>query len=164
MGNPLSVAGGTLLARDSIIVRAVGNMSGIKTILEAGTDFTLVEELQKTEAHLAEMTENCRKLIQTYKRYERILQVKKKLPPKEEFLFAKLRSTLNQYSREMKSLESRKQLITAKVSDFERAFIKIEYSGMPGTIFKFGERQLVVRDAIIGPKQVRLIRGEIKVL
>ena len=163
-GNPLSVAGGTLLARDSIILRTVGNMSGIKTVLEVGTDFTLVEELQKTEAHLAEMTENCRKLIQTYKRYEQLQAVKKKLPPKDEFLFAKLRNTLNQYTKEIKALENRKRLITEKISDFERAVIKIEYSAMPGTVFKFGERQMIVRDAVIGPKSVRLIRGEIKIL
>ncbi|MBD3391212.1 MAG: DUF342 domain-containing protein [Chitinivibrionales bacterium] len=163
-GNPLSVAGGNLFARDAIIVRSVGNASGIKTMLEVGTDFTLIEEMQKTEAHLAEMTENSRKLIKTFKRYDKMQKTQRKLSPKDEFIFAKLRNTLVQYNREIKSLEQRKKLIAEKMSDFEKAFIKIEYSGMPGTILKFGERQLLVREEIIGPKSIRLIRGEIRIL
>jgi uncharacterized protein (DUF342 family) len=163
-GNPLSVAGGTIFARDAIVVRTVGNASGIRTILDVGTDFTLIEELQRTEAHLAEMTENCRKLIQTFKRYEKMQAIQKKLSPRDDFLFAKLRNTLVQYNKEIKALEDRKKLVGEKLFDFDKAYIKIEYSALPGSIFKFGERQLLVRDEVIGPKSIRLIREEIRIL
>ena len=46
----------------------------------------------------------------------------------------------------------------------EGAYIKIERSAFPGTLFKFGERHFIVKEEIIGPKTVRLIEHEIKVL
>jgi len=50
-GKPLSVAGGYLVARDSITLHTVGNHSGIRTILEVGVDYLLIEELQKNRDH-----------------------------------------------------------------------------------------------------------------
>ncbi len=50
-GNPLSVAGGSLTAGESITVNSFGNHSGIKTLCEVGYDYTLGEELQSLEAH-----------------------------------------------------------------------------------------------------------------
>jgi hypothetical protein len=44
------------------------------------------------------------------------------------------------------------------------AYIKIDHSAMPGTLFKFGERHFLVKEEIIGPKMVRLIDHEIKVI
>jgi hypothetical protein len=45
-----------------------------------------------------------------------------------------------------------------------RAFIKIDRAAMPGTIFKIGERHFIVRETITGPKTIRLIDHEIRVL
>jgi uncharacterized protein (DUF342 family) len=163
-GKPLSAAGGTLMARDSIVVREVGNHTGIKTVLDAGTDFSLLEEMVKTDKYLNELVENCRALLKSYKRYDMIIRLKKKLPPKDEFIFTKLRNTLGQVNQQIKTLEKRKKLIQEKLYSFDKAFIKIEYAAMPGTIFKFGDRHMMVNYQIEGPKYVRLIDNEITLI
>lgn len=163
-GQPLSVAGGTFVARDSITVRTAGNRSGIKTMLEVGVDFTLTEELQKSEQQLEQTIENRSKLLRSMEKFERLLKIKKKLPPKEEFLYRKIKNSVGKYGTQVKALEERIASVKGKVHDFDKAFIKIEHAAMPGTVFKIGERQYLVREEVIGPKSVRLINYEIRIL
>jgi uncharacterized protein len=163
-GNPLSIAGGMVTARESITVFTVGNKTGIRTILEVGVDFALVEELKKTETMLAELNENKNKIIQTLKKYDQLIAVKKKLAPKEEFLYTKLKATQLKFDQQFKLLEDRKKIINSKIYDFNNAYIKIEHAAMPGTIFKIGERKHLVKQEIIGPKSVRYIDAEIRIL
>lgn len=163
-GNPLSAAGGHLIARDSITVFTVGNMSGIKTIVEVGLDFTLVDELKKAELQIKEINENKHKLQETNKKYDQLLKIKKKLPPKEEFIYKKLQNTLIKYDQQISAFQERIHLVNQKMYDFQNAFIKIEHAAKPGTIFKFGERQYLVKDDVIGPKSVRLINHEIRII
>ena len=163
-GNPLSIAGGMFVARETIAVYSVGNPSGIRTILEVGLDYVLVDELKKSDEQLTEIGENRRKLLETLKKYEAVMQAKKKLSPKEEFLLTKLKNTLVKYEQQIKSLDDRKKMILSKLHDYEHASIKIEHAAMPGTIFKIGERRHLVKEEVIGPKTVRLINQEIRIL
>ncbi len=163
-GNPLSIAGGTYIARDAITCNVVGNSSGIHTALEVGLDYTLIEELEKTEKQINEVMENRKKLLVTFNRYDKMLKIRKKLPPKEEFLYAKLKNTIIKYTTQTKKLEERKNKIEEKMHDTGNAFIKIEHAAMPGTLFKIGERHFLVHDEIIGPKTVRLLNFEIRIM
>ena len=163
-GNPLSLAGGRVMARDSVTAFTIGNMSGVKTLVEVGTDFTLIEELEKTDLQVNELAENRKKILVTYQRYEKIKEIKKTLNPKEEFLIAKLKATLTKYDQQIKTLEDRKNIITAKMNNFKTCFIKIEHAALSGTMFKIGTRHFLVKDEIIGPKSVRLINEEIRII
>lgn len=163
-GNPLSVAGGRLMARDEITVYAVGNMSGIKTVVEIGTDFTLIEELEKTDAQLAEIAETRGKIVSTVKKYEHTRDLRLHFGAKEEFLLAKLKATQAKYDQQMKTLDERKTIINAKMHNFKSSFVKIEHAAMPGTMFKIGQRHFIVKEEIVGPKSVRLINEEIRVI
>jgi uncharacterized protein (DUF342 family) len=163
-GKSLSIAGGTVIARDGITCNVVGNKSGIQTILEVGLDFTLVDEMEKTENQMKEILENKGKLMETAKRFERIVKMKRQLPEKEKLLYAKLRKTIEKYNVQVKNLEERKNKIDAKLYDFSNVFIKIEHSAMPGTLFKIGERHYMVTKEIIGPKTVRMIDFEIRIM
>ena len=163
-GKPLSVAGGTLVARDSITVYAVGNSSHIKSVLEVGVDFALVEELKNTETHLAEVGENLKKLSESARKFQQLLAIRRKLQPKEEFLYAKLKNTLDRYHQQMRDLEERKKTILSKMQNTENAFIKIERAAMPGTVFKIGDRYFSVKEELVGPKTIRSIKAQIRVL
>jgi uncharacterized protein len=163
-GNPLSLAGGRVMARDSVTAFTIGNMSGIKTLVEVGTDFTLIEELEKTEIQMTDLVENRKKILVTYQRYEKLKEIKKTLNPKEEFLLTKLKATLSKYDQQIKTLDDRKNIITEKMNNFKTCFIKIEHAALPGTMFKIGPRHFLVKDEIIGPKSVRLIEEEIRVI
>ena len=163
-GNPLSAAGGRLLARDNITVYTVGNNSNIKTTLEAGLDFTMVEEKEKTTRLLEELSESMRKLKAPVRKFQDLLKQRKKLPPKQEFLFNKLKSTLSRYRKQLSELEERKKVIETKMYNTTGAFIKIEHAAMPGTMFKIGDRYFIVKEEVVGPKTVRLIRGQVRIL
>lgn len=162
-GNPLSIAGGKMMARDSITAYSIGNNSGIKSLLEVGTDYALLEELQKVEALIAEITESKRKLLLTYQKYERLAEIKKQLAPKDEFMVNKLKATLLKFDQQNKVLEDRKKIVSSNIYAFKNAFIKIEHAALSGTIFKIGVRHFQVKEEIIGPKTVRLIDDEIKI-
>jgi len=163
-GNPLSAAGGRLVARDSISVFTVGNSSGIKTQLEVGVDFLLIDELEKAQKQAEEVSDNLRKIFETYKKYENQLKIRHKLSPKDQMLFTKLRETLIKYQQQLKTLEERTEIIKSKTHKFDTSYIKIEHGVLPGTIIKIGERHMLVKEEIIGPKTVRLINFEIRVI
>jgi uncharacterized protein (DUF342 family) len=163
-GKPLSIAGGYLVARDSITLHTVGNHSGIRTTLEVGVDYLLVEELQKTDNVLNELTANYAKLNESQMKYTKIIGQKGKSATQEKVMVAKLVETMAKYKQQMAALEERKKLIMKKLYYFDIAFIKIEHAALPGTLFKFGERHHLVKDEVIGPKTVRLIDHEIKII
>ncbi len=163
-GKTLSIAGGSLIARDSITCNVIGNHSGIQTMLEVGLDYVLVNEMRKTAEQASEIKVNMKKLMVSANRFEHMLEKKIKLTPKEKFLYTKLKNTMKKYSQQLHQLEERRKKIEAKLYDFSRSFIKIEKSALPGTLFKIGERHFMVNEEIIGPKSVRMIDFEIKVI
>jgi hypothetical protein len=163
-GNPLSIAGGHIMARDSVTAFAIGNMSGVKTTVEIGTDFTLMEELEKTEMQIAELAQNRGKLLASLQKFEKAHDPKYKPGPKEEFLLSKMKATMAKYDTQIKTLEERKAIINDKMYNLKTSFVKIEHSVQPGTVFKIGARHFAVKEEIIGPKTVRLINEEIRVL
>jgi uncharacterized protein (DUF342 family) len=163
-GKPVSVAGGMLVARELISLYTVGNQSGLRTNIEVGLDYTLVEELKKNEEQVAEVSQKSRKVIDSIKKYQHLVTIKKHFTAQEEFLFNKLRLAMAKIEEQLRLLEERKKIIQTKMSELENAMIKIEHSAMPGTMFKIGDRRFVVKEEIIGPKTVRLIRQEIHIL
>jgi uncharacterized protein (DUF342 family) len=162
-GNPLSIAGGRIMARDRVCAYSIGNAGGIKSIIEVGTDFALIEDLEKTNAHLAEIIDNKTKLLQTYRKYERLVDLKRTLGEREEAMYAKLKATLNKYDQQLKALEERKKLIISNMFEFKNASITIEHAALPGTVFKIGSRMLQLKEEVVGPKTVRLVDDEIKI-
>jgi hypothetical protein len=75
-----------------------------------------------------------------------------------------LRLAMSKIEEQLRLLEERKKIIQTKMSELENATIKIEHAAMPGTMFKIGDRRFVVKEEIIGPKTIRLIRQEIHIL
>jgi uncharacterized protein (DUF342 family) len=163
-GNPLSVAGGYLTASESITVNSIGNHSGIKTLCEVGFDYTLGEELHALETHLSELVLNQNKIIENIKKIDKTLAFQKRLSLKDQALKIKLNESRSKYDQQIKSLELRKKILEKKMYNFEKVFIKFERTAYPGTLFKFGERHFLVKEEIHGPKTVKLIDFEIKIL
>jgi uncharacterized protein (DUF342 family) len=162
-GNPLSIIGGKMTARDCITAYSIGNSNGVKTTLEVGTDFVLVEDMQKTESQILEMSENKKKLLPACNKYEKLAELKHDPGGKEEALLVKLRATLAKYEQQLKALEERKKMIATNMNEFKNAVIKIEHAALPGTTFKIGQHMLVIKEEVVGPKTVRLVDEEIKI-
>jgi uncharacterized protein (DUF342 family) len=162
-GKPTSIAGGTLVAREMISVYCAGNQSGVRTNLEVGLDYTFVEELKKNEEQVAEITQKSQKIIGAIKKYQQLATIKKHFSAQEEFLFNKLRLAMAKIEEQLRLLEERKKIIQTKMMELDNAMIKIEHAALPGTLFKIGDRRFIVKEEIIGPKTVRLIRQEIHI-
>jgi hypothetical protein len=162
-GNPLSIAGGTLVARENITVHTVGNHSGVRTNLEVGLDFALLEELKKNEELMVDISQKRFKLTDSIKKYQRMRKLGKQLAPQEEILYNKLNIAISKIDEQMNLLEKRKTMIEQKVHELENAHIKIEHTGMPGTCFKIGDLRHFCKDEVVGPKTVRLVKGEISI-
>jgi uncharacterized protein (DUF342 family) len=145
-------------------MNTVGNHSGIRTICEVGFDFTIGEELRSLEEHLSELLLNQNKILENIKKIEKTLTFQKRLALKDQAIHAKLKESLTKYDQQIKALEIRKKIIEKKLYNFEKVFIRVERSAYPGTIFKFGERHFLVKEEINGPKIVKLIDFEIKLL
>jgi uncharacterized protein (DUF342 family) len=163
-GNPLSVAGGKMVARDAITVHSIGNSSGVKTLLEVGVDFSLVEELERIEGQLAAMTENKRKLIQTFTKHQNAMGPHATQGSGEEALLVKMKAAITKFDHQIAALEERKKIVVENMYEFKHAHIKIERAALPGTVFKIGSRIFQVKEEIVGPKTVRLIDEEIRIL
>ena len=162
-GKNLSVAGGSLVARDSIICNVVGNSSGVHTNLEAGLDFTLLDKLQKEKKELAQMREKRKNLSKGYKKLEHIMKIKKKLSEKQISLYAKLIENIAEVDLKIKQIDERRKIIMKRIQKIGNPFIKILHSAMPGTVLKIGNQSLEVQKEIIGPKTVRLINDKIRI-
>jgi hypothetical protein len=88
----------------------------------------------------------------------------KQFLPKEKLFLIKIIDSIAKYKQHLEKLEQHKVEISNNMHNFSTAFIKIEHSAMPGTLFKFGERHHLVKEQVIGPKHVRLIDHEIKIM
>ena len=161
-GKPISVAGGNLMARDSITVHSVGNHSNIRTLLEIGTDFSLLEELDKTQQQINELSSNFQKLSESYKKFENIITNKKSFPEKNQALILKLTESIQKHKQQMDLLKQRERIIQNKVYSFSSAFISFKHALYPGTIIKIGERNLLIKEEVLGPKKVIYVNNEIK--
>ena len=163
-GKPLSIAGGTFVARELISVYTVGNQSGVRTNLEVGLDFALEEELKKNEEQEADIGPKRQKLIESVTKYNHLTSLRRRLSAQEELLFNKLKLAVAKIDEQLQLLDRRKKIIQSKLHELENAHVKIEHSAMPGTLIKIGERRHFLKEEVIGPKTVRLIRQEISVL
>ncbi|MBN1981236.1 MAG: DUF342 domain-containing protein [Chitinivibrionales bacterium] len=163
-GKNLSIAGGKLLAKDSITAQVVGNMSEIQTMLEVGYDYLLITELEQLEAQINDTIATKGKTMDTIRRNEKLMSGRRRVTPAETEQQKKLWQTVEQSDQKVKAFEEQKKKLIATMHECGHAFIKIERSAMPGSIFKIADRHLAIKEEIIGPKTIRLINFEIVVL
>lgn len=163
-GKNLSIAGGHVVAYDSIVCRVVGNTGGTHTVLEVGLDFTLLDEVNEIDKKIAEISENRNKCIEPLKKLEKMLAAQKKLPPANEALYTKLKNVVGDFDHEIKSLEDKKRTVRRNMLDYKNAFVKVESLALPGTVIKIGDRHFQVREKITGPKTIRMVKFEITVV
>jgi len=163
-GKTLSAVGGHLTAKNEIIANVVGNENGTRTELEVGTDFILLEEQIKTDQKIRELTENRKKVEENIGKLEHMRQVKKALPPKQDFLLKKLSSMGQKIIAQLEALEKRKKIIEEKLKEVNKSRIRILSKAWSGTHIKIRDRQMILVKDIIGPKSILLIDDEIKIV
>ena len=160
-GNPLSVAGGEIKARSSIIVHTAGNHTGIRTLLEAGIDYLMAEELKMLEEQLKTIGKNSRSTADAYSKFKKSIAGKRRLTTFEQRKNNDFTNSLKQISRQLGVIEERKAIVEGKVYQLPKAFIRIEHTAFPGTLIKLGYRHFLLKEELTGPKTIRLIDNDI---
>lgn len=163
-GSPLSVAGGELKARTSITVHTAGNHTGIKTLLEVGTDFLMAEELAMLGKQEKEVAAHIRSISEVYSRFRKFLDSKRRLTAAQQKKNGEFTAALHQAQQQLSVLENRKEIVAGKLHQLDGVFIRIEHTAYPGTLLKFGDRHFLIKEELTGPKNFRYIDHEIKVL
>jgi uncharacterized protein len=162
-GNPLSVAGGELKARNSITVYTVGNHTGIRTLLEVGVDFLMVDELLMIEKQIAETTQNFKVITDTFSRHQKVITGKRRLTSIEQEKLNEITNALKQARKKLTVLEERRAIIGGKLYNVNEARIVIQHTAYPGTLLKFGDRHHTLREELVGPKTIMFTDDEIKI-
>ncbi|MBD3390662.1 MAG: DUF342 domain-containing protein [Chitinivibrionales bacterium] len=164
LGEPLSTVSSIIVARDSIEVRTAGNLSGAKTELQVGVDYTLADEMRGIDETLAQHAENNQKLVQIVQKHEAIAKTGRNLGAKAEELYNKVKATLETHAQEEKKLREKKKELEKKSAEIKNCFIKVQHAAHPGTVFRIGDQQMRVQDEIVGPKTVQVMKGEVQVV
>lgn len=160
-GKPISVAGGNLMARDSITVYSVGNHSNIRTMLEVGTDYSLLEESNKIEQQLNDLQLNYQKLIEGYNGLEKSANKRISDPEKNTELLSKLKDTILKHKQQIELLKQRKKLISKNIRCPGAAFILFKHAVYPGTLVKICDRTLLIKETVSGPKKIMMVNNDI---
>jgi len=162
-GKPLSAAGGEMHAKNSISVYTVGNHTGIRTLLEVGVDYLMVDELSMIEKQITDTTAHFKSVADTFKRYQQNVGAKKRLSTSEQQKLQELTAAFKQARQQLSVLEERKSIVNGKMYQVDDARITIEHAAYPGTLLKFGERHHFLKEELIGPKTIIYADHEIKI-
>ncbi|MDR0331361.1 MAG: FapA family protein [Chitinispirillales bacterium] len=156
-GNSLSVAGGTLVANESIVLKTVGNISGVKTTLQIEHDPELVREASNATDAIAQLEDNIKRLNATISA----------LPPTKrndkEFM-RKMKNAIIVIRQQIATLEDRVRVLNTAMNKFENRFVRIDRCAYPGTTIKFGTKNMALSDMLAGGKTIRVVDSEIRVL
>lgn len=160
-GNPLSVAGGTLIARVSITVHTVGNHSGIRTHLEAGLDYLVVEELALLEHQQNDLALQCTKQAKLLAEMQKATHNKKLPTANEQLQISQYVAAIQHLQQQLQVIDERKNILSEKMYQLTDASIKVEHKAFAGTMFKFGDRHHLLKEELSGPKTIRYYNQEI---
>ncbi|MCL2183126.1 MAG: FapA family protein [Chitinispirillia bacterium] len=156
-GHNLSVAGGTLAAHESIILKTAGNISGVKTLIQIIPEPELVAQMASMRTMAAQHEDNIKKLALTLET----------LPPakrQDKEFVRKLRNAIIMIKQEMLGLDEKMRALSVTMNNFSGSFIRVERCAYPGTIFSIGQRNMVLNEMLNSSKTLKLVDQDIKVL
>lgn len=162
-GKPLSAAGGEIRAKNSITAYTVGNHTGIKTLLEVGVDYLMVDELAMIEKQVSETTAQFKTVADAFTRYQKNIQQKQNLSAQEQGKLRELTAAFKQTRQKLTVLEERKTIVAGKLHTVSDTRITIEHGAYPGTLLKFGDRHHLLKEELIGPKTIIYAEHDIKI-
>jgi len=156
-GHSLSAAGGTLISTESIVVKTVGNISGIKTTLQIDPEPKFVEEMLKMNAAVEQHKLNIKKLTQSLES----MPAAKRL---DKDLVRKVKNAVITTQQQILTLEESMRALNIVMNRFENSFIRVDRCAYPGTVIKIGRSKMEVTEVLTGGKTLRMVEGDIKVL
>lgn len=154
------IAGGSIVARDSITVNTLGSNMGTKTDVTLGIDIERSALLQESK----------NKLIKNEKRINQIVPdivagkdmfKKGKMDMIKKVEYIKMLKEYNAISGENEELKAQIQAVENEIKEYKSSFLRVKSNVYPGVRVIITDHTKVISDEI-GPCKIFLLDGEIK--
>lgn len=157
------LAGGRTQALKSIQCQTAGTETGTPTLLEAGCDFTVSEEMAAVRKELEEMLRYARKLEDGLKHLNDLERVNRGLERWSIEMVFETERMKAKVDAKTAALRARFSELETLVPDEEGAVITVRRKAFPGTVIKIGQDVFRVEEALEGPRSFRSRQGLIEV-
>ena len=146
------LAGGKIQARYVIECQTAGTESGTPTQIEAGYDFTVMEELLDIRAEMDKLGKYSKKLNDSLRQIHDIEKLNRGLEPWTIELMFEMENARTKVEAKSKSLRDRFAALENEATDPEMASITVHRKVYPGVMIKMGKEMYLVDEPLTGPK------------
>lgn len=151
--------GGETTALGGIIVGQAGSAARARTVLIAGADYRVQEELAAKEGQMRQLEESLNRLKEIMKPMVRQI---KALPPQRRVALAELIKKAKKLRPAIETLRKDVEAIKASIRKRARFEIEVRERAYPEVLFCIAGESLHVQDELRGPVRVRLLGGRIE--
>jgi len=156
------LAGGKTQALHGILCQLAGTETGTPTILEAGFDYTVAEEMAGIRRELADMGKYAKKLQEGLRHLHDLERLNRGLEKWSVELIFEMERMKSKVDARTTSLRGRFSELEATTGEIGGAAITVRRKAYPGTVIKIGDDVYRVDETLEGPKTFRNKEGIIE--
>lgn len=156
------LTGGKIQAFHSIACQVAGTETGTPTLLEAGYDYAVAEEMAGVRKELGEMGSYAKKLEDGLKHLGDLEKVNRGVVRWSVELVFEMERMKSKVDAKIAGLRARFAELEAKAGDGSQAVVHIRRKAFPGTVIKIGADVYRVEEPLEGPKSFRSREGLIE--
>lgn len=156
------LAGGRTQALRSITCQLAGTESGTPTMLEAGIDYSVTEEISALRKEMGEMGRYADKLEGGLKHLQNLDRLHRGLEPGAVEMLFEMERMKAKVQAKLVRLRERYSELEGRGSDTRGATVVIRRRAFPGTVIKIGDDVFRVEQVLEGPKSFRVRQGLIE--
>ena len=142
------IVGGNCRAAEEIEARVVGSSLATTTVLEAGIDPGLKEEITQLEEDLEDNRQNMTKAEKALNLLEKLKEQQGELPQDKEMMYYRLKKTRKNLQEERAKKEEKLEELKQRSKGSKRGKIKVKEKVHPGVTIVIGKSRYNVRDTI----------------
>lgn len=156
------LAGGRTQAFRSISCQLAGTETGTPTMLEAGFDYTVSEEIAAIRKEMGDMGRYAKKLDVGLKHLQNLDRLHRGLEPGSVGRLFEMERMKAKVEAKIVQLRERYSELEGRGCDVQGAVVVIRKRAYPGTVIKIGEDVFRVEAVLEGPKSFRVRQGLIE--
>ena len=157
------LAGGKAQARYAIECQTAGTETGIPTQLEAGYDFTVVEELVDIRTEMDKMGKYSKNLGDSLRKIQDMEKLNRGLEPWSIELMFELEGNRAKVEAKIHALRKRYSDLESKANNPEAATVVVHRKVFPGVVIKIGKEMFLVDEPMVGPKTFYAKDGAVQI-
>jgi uncharacterized protein (DUF342 family) len=158
------LAGGRAQAKRAVICQVAGTEMGTPTLLEAGHDYAVAEEMAEIRKVLGDMGRYARKLEEGLRSLEDLERINRSLERWSIELVFEAERMRSKVEAKIAALRERFGELEALSCDESKAMVQVRKKAYPGTVIRIGDDTLRVEEPIEGPSTFRSKDGLIVML